>query len=140
MRRGLKLDLQQSVESTRTLLQGQNVIGTLISRLTDSEEEVIVEAAGALRCVLLSLFCYAPSSGSTRRLNTFKHIEICASAVDTRLVQRCTTRSYTSTIGCGEVHTQSTYSYAAPQRLLTCFSIQEKKVLSIPQYIDSPKT
>jgi hypothetical protein len=37
--------------STRRLLQGQNVVGTLIGRLTDSEEEVIVEAAGALRCV-----------------------------------------------------------------------------------------
>ncbi|KAI9444631.1 ARM repeat-containing protein [Lactarius indigo] len=35
--------------STRRLLQGKNVVGTLISRLTDSEEEVVVEAAGALR-------------------------------------------------------------------------------------------
>ena len=35
--------------STRRLLQGKNVVGTLIRRLTDSEEEVVVEAAGALR-------------------------------------------------------------------------------------------
>ncbi|KAI0003848.1 armadillo-type protein [Russula compacta] len=35
--------------STRRLLQGKNVVGTLIGRLTDSEQEVIVEAAGALR-------------------------------------------------------------------------------------------
>jgi hypothetical protein len=35
--------------STRRLLQGKNVVGTLIRRLTDSEEEVMVEAAGALR-------------------------------------------------------------------------------------------
>ena len=35
--------------STRRLLQGKNVVGTLIGRLTDSEEEVVVEAAGALR-------------------------------------------------------------------------------------------
>ncbi|KAI9508368.1 ARM repeat-containing protein [Russula earlei] len=34
---------------TRRLLQGKNVVGTLIGRLTDSEEEVVVEAAGALR-------------------------------------------------------------------------------------------
>ena len=38
--------------STRRLLQGKNVVGTLIGRLTDPEEEVVVEAAGALRCVL----------------------------------------------------------------------------------------
>ncbi|KAG6876150.1 hypothetical protein C0992_000680 [Termitomyces sp. T32_za158] len=35
--------------STRRLLQGKNVVGALITRLTDSEEEVIVDAAGALR-------------------------------------------------------------------------------------------
>ncbi|KAH9065579.1 ARM repeat-containing protein [Lactarius vividus] len=35
--------------STRRLLQGKNIVGTLIGRLTDSEEEVVVEAAGALR-------------------------------------------------------------------------------------------
>jgi len=35
--------------STRRLLQGKNVVATLIGRLTDSEEEVVVEAAGALR-------------------------------------------------------------------------------------------
>jgi hypothetical protein len=37
--------------STRRLLQGRNVVGALITRLTDSEEEVVVEAVGALRCV-----------------------------------------------------------------------------------------
>jgi hypothetical protein len=35
--------------SARRLMQGKNVVGTLIGRLTDSEEEVVVEAAGALR-------------------------------------------------------------------------------------------
>jgi hypothetical protein len=35
--------------STRRLLQGKSVIGTLIRRFTDSEEEVVVEAAGALQ-------------------------------------------------------------------------------------------
>ena len=35
--------------STRRLLQGKNVVGALITRLSDSEEEVVVEAAGALR-------------------------------------------------------------------------------------------
>lgn len=35
--------------STRRLLQGKNVVGALITRLSDGEEEVVVEAAGALR-------------------------------------------------------------------------------------------
>ncbi|KAI0066499.1 ARM repeat-containing protein [Artomyces pyxidatus] len=35
--------------STRRLLQGKNIVGTLIGCLTDSEEEVVVEAVGALR-------------------------------------------------------------------------------------------
>jgi hypothetical protein len=47
--------------STRRLLQGKNVVGTLIGRLTDSEEEVVVEAAGALRCVFSSVFLFQVS-------------------------------------------------------------------------------
>lgn len=39
----------QNDPSTRRLLQGKNVVGALITRLSDSEEEVVVEAAGALR-------------------------------------------------------------------------------------------
>ncbi|KAF9567834.1 ARM repeat-containing protein [Agrocybe pediades] len=39
----------QNDPSTRRLLQGKNVVGALITRLTDSEEEVVVEAVGALR-------------------------------------------------------------------------------------------
>ncbi|KAI0032161.1 ARM repeat-containing protein [Vararia minispora EC-137] len=35
--------------STRRLLQGKNIVGELITRLSDSEDEVVVEAAGALR-------------------------------------------------------------------------------------------
>lgn len=35
--------------STRRLLQGRNVVGALIARLTDNEEEVTIEAVGALR-------------------------------------------------------------------------------------------
>ena len=42
----------QNDPSTRRLLQGKNVVGALITRLSDSEEEVIAEAMGALRCVL----------------------------------------------------------------------------------------
>ncbi|KAJ7623345.1 armadillo-type protein [Roridomyces roridus] len=42
-------NLIQNDPSTRRLLQGKNIVGTLITRLTDSEEEVVVEAAGALR-------------------------------------------------------------------------------------------
>ncbi|KAF9786699.1 ARM repeat-containing protein [Thelephora terrestris] len=39
----------QNDPSTRRLLQGKDVVGILITRLSDSEEEVVVEAAGALR-------------------------------------------------------------------------------------------
>jgi len=39
----------QNDPSTRRLLQGKNAVGVLITRLSDSEEEVVVEAAGALR-------------------------------------------------------------------------------------------
>ncbi|KAF8971665.1 armadillo-type protein [Flammula alnicola] len=42
-------NLIQNDPSTRRLLQGRNVVGALITRLTDSEEEVVVEAVGALR-------------------------------------------------------------------------------------------
>ncbi|KAF7313223.1 ARM repeat-containing protein [Mycena kentingensis (nom. inval.)] len=42
-------NLIQNDPSTRRLLQGKNVVGALISRLTDGEEEVVVEAMGALR-------------------------------------------------------------------------------------------
>ncbi|KAF5366940.1 hypothetical protein D9757_010836 [Collybiopsis confluens] len=42
-------NLIQNDPSTRRLLQGKNVVGVLISRLTDSEDEVILEAMGALR-------------------------------------------------------------------------------------------
>ena len=47
-------NLIQNDPSTRRLLQGKNVVGALITRLTDSEEEVIIEATGSLRCVFLS--------------------------------------------------------------------------------------
>ena len=40
----------QNDPATRRLLQGKNVVGALITRLSDSEEEVWVEAMGALRC------------------------------------------------------------------------------------------
>ncbi|KAH7923890.1 ARM repeat-containing protein [Leucogyrophana mollusca] len=42
-------NLIQNDPSTRRLLQGKNIVGSLITRLSDSEEEVWVEAAGALR-------------------------------------------------------------------------------------------
>ncbi|KAJ7725965.1 armadillo-type protein [Mycena metata] len=42
-------NLIQNDPSTRRLLQGKNIVGALITRLTDSEEEVVVEALGALR-------------------------------------------------------------------------------------------
>ncbi|KAJ3922238.1 armadillo-type protein [Lentinula edodes] len=42
-------NLIQNDSSTRRLLQGKNVVGALITRLTDSEDEVVLEAMGALR-------------------------------------------------------------------------------------------
>ena len=47
-------NLIQNDPSTRRLLQGKNVVGALIIRLTDGEEEVVVEAVGALRYVMIS--------------------------------------------------------------------------------------
>ena len=53
-------NLIQNDPSTRRLLQGKNVVGALITRLTDSEEEVVVEAVGALRYVFrLSLTSFS---------------------------------------------------------------------------------
>ena len=42
-------NLIQNDPSTRRLLQGKNIVGALIARLSDGEEEVVIEAAGALR-------------------------------------------------------------------------------------------
>ncbi|KAH9854273.1 ARM repeat-containing protein [Lenzites betulinus] len=42
-------NLIQNDPSTRRLLQGKNIVGKLITRLSDSEEEVVIEAAGSLR-------------------------------------------------------------------------------------------
>ena len=44
-------NLIQNDSSTRRLLQGKNVVGALIARLSDDVEEVVIEAAGALRYV-----------------------------------------------------------------------------------------
>lgn len=46
-------NLIQNDPSTRRLLQGKNIVGVLITRLSDSEEEVVIEAAGTLRYVKL---------------------------------------------------------------------------------------
>jgi hypothetical protein len=54
-------NLIQNDPSTRRLLQGKNVVGALITRLTDSEEEVVVEAIGALRYEQLHYFGPAES-------------------------------------------------------------------------------
>lgn len=42
-------NLIQNDPSTRRLLQGKNIVGALITRLSDSEEEVVIEAVGSLR-------------------------------------------------------------------------------------------
>lgn len=42
-------NLIQNDAATRRLFQGRNVVGELIERLSDSVDDVVVEAAGALR-------------------------------------------------------------------------------------------
>lgn len=79
-------NLIQNDPSTRRLLQGKNIVGTLISRLTDSEEEVVVEAVGALRCVCLRVIFLCP------RANDIFALEIYVSTVDMISVRKCTTK------------------------------------------------
>jgi hypothetical protein len=69
-------NLIQNDPSTRRLLQGKNVVGALITRLTDSEEEVVVEAAGALRYVLC-ITC-GPVLSTVRNLCIDGGYDICA--------------------------------------------------------------
>lgn len=42
----------QNDAATRRLFQSRNVVGELIERLSDSVDEVVVEASGALRSVI----------------------------------------------------------------------------------------
>jgi len=78
-------NLIQNDSSTRRLLQGKNVVGALITRLTDSEEEVNFEAVGALRCVRLAL---PEFDMLIINQGTF------ASMVDMKSVLRCITRIF----------------------------------------------
>lgn len=78
-------NLIQNDSSTRRLLQGKNVIGALITRLTDSEEEVKSEAVGALRCVHLVL---PESNMFIINQGTF------ASMVGMKSVPKCITRIF----------------------------------------------
>ena len=55
-------NLIQNDPSTRRLLQGKNVVGALISRLSDNVEEVVVEAAGALRSRVVIHFRSQPDA------------------------------------------------------------------------------
>lgn len=72
--------------STRRLLQGKNIVGSLISRLSDSEEEVVVEAAGALRYATNHMYVTPMFSNYRMRLVIYASME------DTTYVVRCTTR------------------------------------------------
>ena len=71
-------NLIQNDPSTRRLLQGKNIVGHLITRLSDSEEEVVIEAAGSLRYVsdvfeIISLVTY-----ENRNLCIDVDFDICA--------------------------------------------------------------
>lgn len=75
-------NLIQNDPSTRRLLQGKNVVVALIARLTDNEEEVVIEAMGSLRCVHLgvaSSFCAL-----------MRRAVICASMAVTTYARKCT--------------------------------------------------
>jgi hypothetical protein len=61
-------NLIQNDPSTRRLLQGKNVVGALITRLTDGEEEVVVEAAGALRYGLCVVNVSSDQSSLSQKL------------------------------------------------------------------------
>ena len=71
-------NLIQNDPSTRRLLQGKNVIGALINRLSDSEEEVVVEAAGSLRLVMKIYLHVCSSSRTIRNLCIDGGYDICA--------------------------------------------------------------
>jgi hypothetical protein len=79
-------NLIQNDPSTRRLLQGKNIVGALITRLSDSEEEVVVEAAGALRYVRINIHILA-------RINSIHTLPVIyVLMVGTISVVRCTTR------------------------------------------------
>lgn len=80
-------NLIQNDPSTRRLLQGKNIVGLLITRLSDEVEEVVVEAAGALRCVILSKKLILESKYRS---------EICALMEGLKFVRKCSTRAYSS--------------------------------------------
>jgi hypothetical protein len=63
-------NLIQNDPSTRRLLQGKNVVGALITRLTDSEEEV-VEAVGTLR------YAQSVSYNFSRMMDWYFHRNLC---------------------------------------------------------------
>jgi hypothetical protein len=67
----------QNDPSTRRLLQGKNVVGSLITRLSDSEEEVVVEAAGALRYEELCLCLCSYVNAECRNLCVDGGYDIC---------------------------------------------------------------
>lgn len=79
-------NLIQNDPSTRRLLQGKNVVGALITRLSDSEEEVWIEAAGALRSVPLGLI-------SSDRSLTLDALEISASTGGMTFARKCITKT-----------------------------------------------
>jgi hypothetical protein len=81
-------NLIQNDPSTRRLLQGKNVIGALIGRLMDKEEEVVVEAAGALRylCLVLTLITIKLNRCKNRNLCVDGGYDICAEMYNKNII------------------------------------------------------
>jgi hypothetical protein len=72
--------------STRRLLQGKNIVGSLIARLKDDSEEVVVEAAGSLR--------YEDSLRMREVISLILFPETFALTGVTRYVLRCSTKAF----------------------------------------------
>lgn len=79
-------NLIQNDPSTRRLLQGKNVVGILITRLSDSEEEVVIEAAGALR--------YACASYHPEDIHLVIDLGIFVLTAGSIYAQRCITKTF----------------------------------------------
>lgn len=69
-------NLIQNDPSTRRLLQGKNVVGALITRLSDAVEEVVVEAAGALRYGTVAFPSISPYVFSAPNSITFSLFDV----------------------------------------------------------------
>jgi hypothetical protein len=84
-------NLIQNDPSTRRLLQGKNIVGVLITRLSDSEEEVVIEAAGTLRYALPHIYFSTLNHDRHRNLCIDGGYDICAEMYNKNILAPLTT-------------------------------------------------